>query len=259
MFGKGSAILSLAAMTVLAGTTLAEARFTMLDDAPPADPVSWTEGWKGTVEFGLNGSDGNSESLNFRAGTSAKRETSDYDTTASLVYSRAASDGVVTTNKAELNLRNDWKFKDSPWRVFALGKAEYDDFQAWEYRLSAFGGVGYEVIKDDTTFLLLRAGLGFSKELNSPENKITPEGLLGADFSYKVSERSKFTSSLDFYPSLDEFPDYRFNLKAAYEILVDPETKMSFKIGAEDRYDSDPGAGAKKNDIDYFALLVWSY
>ena len=37
------------------------------------------------------------------------------------------------------------------------------------------------------------------------------------------------------------------------------ETKMSLKVGAEDRFNSHPGPDKKHNDLDYFALLVWSF
>jgi glutamate N-acetyltransferase/amino-acid N-acetyltransferase len=40
--------------------------------------------------------------------------------------------------------------------AFATGKAEYDEFQDWDWRLSAFAGPGYYFVKHDRTKLLGR-------------------------------------------------------------------------------------------------------
>jgi hypothetical protein len=49
------------------------------------------------------------------------------------------------------------------------------------------------------------------------------------------------------------------NAKAGWEIVVDPEVNMTLKLGVEDRYNDNPGPDRKKNDIEYFALLAWSF
>ncbi len=231
------------------------------DEAPKPDPESWLDGWAGGVELGLNGSDGNSESVNFRAGANATRDTSKYTTKATFAYAWARNATGITTNKANAGLRNDWKLgADSRWIVFAQGGVEFDDFQDWDLRLTAYAGVGYKVIKQDNMTLVLRAGAGIAKEIGGSRNEVIPEGLLGADYEWKIDDRQKFTANVDFYPRLDEFGDYRVVAKAAYEFLVDPKSKMSFKLGIEDRYQNpESGPGLKKNDIDYFALLVWSF
>ncbi len=40
--------------------------------------------------------------------------------------------------------------------------------------------------------------------------------------------------------------------RAAYEYILDPEMGMILRLGAQDRYDSNPG-NAKRNDLTYFA------
>lgn len=227
--------------------------------AEPPPPETWLDGWKGSVELGLSGSSGNTEEMTFRGGFGAKRTTTDYDTSVALVYKLSRDEGQTSENQGRLDVRNDWLIKDSKWRFFALGAFEYDDFQEWDFRVAAFGGVGYEFIKNDRTFLLGRAGVGLSREIGGSDNAITPEALLGGDFEHKFDDRQKVTASVDFFPDLSDFGPYRFVAKAAYEVLVDPETKMTFKVGAIDTYDSTPGDGFKRNDLDYFAVLVWSF
>jgi putative salt-induced outer membrane protein YdiY len=229
---------------------------------PPKEEEGWTflKGWTGGVEIGINGSEGNSQTFNVHAGANAQRKTDKYDTKASVSYLRASADSEVTKNRFEANVQNDWIFeKDSPWRYFIKGTYEYDDFQDWQHRVSILNGIGYAFIENERTTLIGRAGVGLRRDIGGQDNHITPEGLLGADLSHKLTERQLLTATAEVYPSFRDASEFRAKLKVAWEILVDPETKMSLKIGIEDRYDSNPGGDKKRNDLDYFALLVWSF
>lgn len=227
--------------------------------APPPPPSSWLEGWDGSVSVGLNGSDGNTERLSFRAGLDGLRKTPKLKTRLNSSYTYAQDNGEATENKARIDLRNDWLLPESRWRYFALGSFEYDDFQEWDFRVSAFLGIGYEFIKTERTLLLGRVGAGVSREIGGSRNELIPEALIGGDFEHQLTERQKLSATVDFFPELTRFGPYRFVARAAWEILIDPEVKMSLKIGIEDRYDSTPGEGFKRNDLDYFALLAWSF
>lgn len=232
---------------------------------PPPPPIaeeatlSFWQGWKGTVEAGLNGSDGNSENLSARGGLGLKRVTDEMETVAGLSYIYSTSDGIKSKSRGELFIRNDWLFKDSPWGFFAQGKIEFDEFQDWNWRASAFAGPSYTVIKNETTTFRLRAGAGLTREFGGSRNDIIPEALAGFDFTHKFDERQSIFVNYEYLPSLKQFPDYRMNAKAGYEIVVDPSSNMTLRLGVEDRYNSDPGSDRKKNDFEYFALLAWAF
>jgi putative salt-induced outer membrane protein YdiY len=224
------------------------------------EPLSFFSGWKGGVEVGINGSEGNSENFNVHAGLNAERKTEEYVTKASFIYLRSSTDGVVSKNRAELDLRNDWILaKGSPWRVFAQAAAEYDDFQDWQYRLTALAGIGYAFIDNDHTTLVGRAGFGVRDDLLGSDNRIHPEAMVGLDWTHKFSQRQSILFTAEIYDDLLDMSEWRAKLKAEWSLVLDPETKLSVKIGAEDRYQSDPGPGKKNNDLDYYALLVWSF
>lgn len=226
---------------------------------PPPPPATFFEGWKGKIELGLNGSDGNSETLSVRAAVGGKRTTETMETTAELSYLYNTDDGEKTKSRGELNVKNDWLFKDSPWGFFVQGKAEYDEFQDWNWRTSLYAGPSYTFIKNERTTLRGRAGVGISKEYGGSKNEITPEALVGLDFTHKLTDRQSIYVSAEWLPSLSDWPDYRANAKAGYEIVVDPETNMLLKLGIVDRYDSNPGEDIKKNDIEYFVILGWEF
>lgn len=235
------------------------------EDAPklPSEastPFFSMSAWTGSIELGINGSEGNTRTLNGRAAASGQRETDAMLTKARISYKVARDHSTTTENKAQLEVRNDWKLeKDSKWSIFAQGTLEYDDFQDWDLRAAAFGGVGYRFVDEKDTKLNGRVGFGASKKFGGADEDVIPEALLGADFSHNLTERQKITASIDLFPSLSNAGDYRAVTRAAWEVLVDPEVKMSLKVGMEDRYDSAASAGTKRNDFDYFALLVWSF
>lgn len=237
--------------------------------APPAEPappppppearLSFTQGWKGSVEAGISGSDGNSETFNGRAGLNLERITDEMELRFGAFYVYTENDGRKSQSRGELSFRNDWNFRDSPWGWFLQAKAEYDEFQDWNWRLSAFTGPIYALIRTESTTLRLRGGVGATREFGGDDDDIVPEALAGVDFRHRFSERRSVFVNYEYLPSLTDFPEYRMITKAGYEIVIDPEASISLKLGVEDRYDSDPGPGRKKNDIDYFALLAWSF
>lgn len=226
----------------------------------PADRDSIWKGWDGSIEAGLNGSDGNSESLNIRAAFNAARKSESAETSFKSEYAYATTGGDKDKNRWFNELRHDWLLgRDQRWSIFALGQVEYDDFQDWTWRLSAFAGPGYKLIKTDKTTLNLRAGGGITKYIGGERNEIIPEGLLAGDMTHQLTERQKLTAAVEYYPSFKNFDEYRIVARAGWEILIDPEVNMMLKIGVEDRYDSEPGEGFKKNDIDYFATIGWKF
>ncbi len=83
-----------------------------------------------------------------------------------------------------------------------------------------------------------------------------PEADFGFDFERQLTERQKFTASVDFYPAWEDFSDYRVLTNLAWEVLLDEASHLNLKIAVNDRYDSTPH-GAKANDVDYALLLLW--
>jgi putative salt-induced outer membrane protein YdiY len=214
--------------------------------------------WEGRIEAGVNGAAGNTERLNTRLGAHATRKTPSDALTLDFIYAKSTQDGAETENKALFSGRNEWLCGDDPWFLYTYATAEYDAFQAWDVRVTGGLGCGYKWIKNDCTSLATRLGAGFSREIGGPENRFVPELNLGLDFEHKLSERQKFTTTIDVFPDLGEFGEFRSNIKAAWECLIDPVHNLSLQIGVLDRYDSTP-EGANRNDIDYFGLLVWKF
>ncbi|MGL4422098.1 MAG: DUF481 domain-containing protein [Gemmataceae bacterium] len=226
--------------------------------ADPA-PVPVKSPWKGSIEMGVNGSTGNSEVFNARAFVNADRKTETNLLHMDLLYQMSKNEGRTIQDQAIFNARDEILFPGSRWTVFAATNIEYDELRAYRFRVGVYAGVGYLVINDDTTLFKLRAGAGAVREIGGPGDRWVPEAVLGYDFSHKFTERQSFVSNLDYYPRIDDWTQYRVRARAAYEVILDPKTGTAFRIGAQSRYDSNPGPNIKRHDLTYFAALAFNF
>lgn len=232
------------------------------DEAPRPrvpDPSERPNTWRGGVEGGVSGTDGNSQTSSLRFGLSARRQTDVMETgvNASVVY--ATDRGEKTASRGDLGAQNDWLLIDSPWGFFVRGRAEYDEFQDWDWRLSAYAGPSYAIIRSERTTLRGRVGAGAAYELGGEKEQLKPEGLIGLDLAHRLNERQDLYVIADYLPSLDNIPAFRLDMRAGWRVVIDPETRMNLHIGVADRYDSSPGPDKNRSDIEYFMTIGWQF
>jgi hypothetical protein len=109
--------------------------------------------------------------------------------------------------------------------------------------------------QDGTQSVKVRAGAGLARENGGTVNDWVPEGQAGADYEYRLTDRTRLTVMGDYYPDLHDLSHYRVRVRAAFDILIDPDLNMWLRLGAFDRYDSQ-SYGSKRNDLDYFMSLL---
>jgi putative salt-induced outer membrane protein YdiY len=228
------------------------------EDAVVVVPEAPKKPWEGHVELGLDGSEGNSQRVNFRFGADAKLKT-DHDAIGlDFDYHRNTSHSEETAHRAFFDWKYEWLFADSPWTWFAHGTVDYDEFKAFDVRVSIDAGLGYQFIDTEVTTLVGRCGGGWSREIGGPDDEYVPEAVFGMDFERQLTERQKLTATVDYTPDVTDFRDFRLKTKAAWEVVLDAEMNLSLKLSVLDRYDSTPH-DAKANDVDYAATLLWSF
>ena len=214
--------------------------------------------WEGSCELGFNGSEGNSETLNFRFGMDAKRKTDASILDLDLDYHKKTADSQEAANRLLLDSRYEWLHEDSPWTSFVHQTTEYDEFKAYNVRVTANSGVGYQFVDNDETSLMGRFGSGVSHEIGGPDKSVVPELTWGLDFDHQLTKRQKLKASTEFVPDVTDFTDFRLNTKLSWEVLLDEDWNLSLKTSLLDRYDSTPN-GSKPNDLDYSITLLWSF
>lgn len=213
--------------------------------------------WDGSFEIGINGTEGNAESMSFRTGGNLKRKVDQWEFTTDIIYAKTLANGVETQHNAIYNAGYEWFFgPTSPWSHFGKLNLEYDEFKAFDLRLVLNAGLGYQFWKSDITSLKGRFGAGTSHEINGPDDRWVPEAVFGADYTHQWSKRQKLNLTTDYFPEWDDFHNYRLVTSLGWEYLLDDTSNLSLKLSVNDRYDSTPN-GRKPNDVIYSLLLLW--
>jgi putative salt-induced outer membrane protein YdiY len=224
--------------------------------AAPTAPIPKL--WDGSFELGLNGAEGNTDNMNFRFGFKIKRETTTNVLKFNADYRKATQNETDTADRLYSDWRAERHFPYSRWIYFAHGSVEYDEFQAFDSRVTSGLGVGYALVKLEMAKLVARCGGGVAREFGVPEVEYVPEAVFGADFEWKRGKRHKLTAMAEYTPDITAFGEYRFRTQAAWEVLFDEETNLSMKFSVLERYNSMP-RGKLPNDVDYAATIMWKF
>lgn len=222
-------------------------------------PMRWiSDGWDNHAEFGIDGSDGNSDTLALQTGLELKRKTDLYTLAFDFDYRQASTSGVTSENNGRFNTDFDRLIGDSSWTMFTKLGLEWDKFKAFDLRVNINGGAGYYWVKDDDSTLITRIGAGASREMGAVDDDWIPEGVFGVEAEHQLTQRQKLKGKIDYFPAWENFNDFRLVSDFAWEILLDGAENLSLKLALTDRYDSTP-QGAKPNDVYYSFLLLYKF
>ena len=62
-----------------------------------------------------------------------------------------------------------------------------------------------------------------------------------------------------FLPDVGDFGSFRLRIKAGWDFALNKEETLKLSLSMFDRYDSTPSGSDRKNDVDYWASLVWDF
>lgn len=235
------------ALGCAAGVALAQ------DEAPGDIEVPEPPKWERSLDFGLSGASGNTDTQDLLAAFTAHKATEKATIDFIATYRKSESNGSDTANRFFAQGRYTWIINESKWGIFADGSFEVDRFQAWDQRIAGHVGPSYRFIDNDKTFLEARAGIGAVGTFGgSADDDVSPEGLLGASLRHKFNDKLSLVANAEYLPNLEE-SEYRFLADAAIEYSLAEE--WSLKAGVRDIFDSDPGAGFDDNDFYYYVAL----
>ena len=236
-------------------------------EQPPLLPRSYwhypsefftTGDWSKSAELGINGTEGNAQTMSLAAGLKLKRKTDRDINDLRLTSQKTNTNGEETQNNTLLYYDYELFLGDSPWSLFVKSGLEYDEFRAFDLRLFVNSGLAYKFIRTKAQTTGVRFGVGTSREFGGPDDRWVPELLFGFDHEHQINKRNKVIIKADYYPEWSDFENYRIVLDASWEYLLDDAGNLSVKLSAIDRYDSTPN-GAKPNDINYALLLMYKF
>lgn len=230
------------------------------DEDPEWFGVPILPGWDRRFEAGLDGAEGNSETFNVRVAFMGDYEDQEDRWHVGSAFVRQTADGDATRNDFFAEAIRDWLIPDQRHFYFGQARYDYDDFQAWRQRVSAAGGVGYELIDREEFDLIGRVGGGANYTWDGEaDDELTPEALLGIEGAWQIDDAQSFEFKNTLYPSLGEVGEFRNLTSLAYVIEMDQAKGMSLKLGLENEYESVTDDDSEHNDLKYFAALVFEF
>ncbi len=219
-------------------------------DAPEATP------WTGSIAAGLNAKTGNSDNLDMTLSVNLTKETDAATTNLLANYFYSANADTTTTDRFFGQGRRERKLSNPRLSWFNQAGFETDRFKDFDLRIALHTGLSYKAFEFEGGFLKLRLGTGASREVGSANNDWSPELQLGSDWEKKITETTRLYASLDYYPNISDFGDFRLNTNTGVDFLLDATRNINFRIFAIDRYDSTPPPGNNSNDLEYGLALV---
>ena len=217
------------------------------------------EGWAGGGSFGFALARGNSETTNLALGFDALRKTSTdaWIIDAASIYSTDAKTSTTSANSFQGSIRYDHNLTK---RLFAYGvfAGGYDTLQSLNYRIMPGGGLGFHAIATPRTTLDLLGGLGYTREsyyTGLTNNLFT--ATLGDELAFRITKNTSFTQNLYYLPALNETSIYHINGNVGLATKLNGW--LTSNLNFNDRYNSQPVLGNKKNDILFTAGLGFTF
>ena len=226
----------------------------------PVDPGIFGTGW--LVDFdreftlGLSGARGNSSNLDATAGVLFKYEDDHKRWNFDLRYFYAESESDVTRDQAYVDLTRDWLLAGERHFYFGQLRWDVDDFEAWSHRGTVAGGMGWDIITEDTFALRGRTGLALTRTFGGPDPETTPELLLRLETDWQPTPNQSITAYNALYPSLKDAGEFRNVTGIAWKIDFADSQGLALQLGVENEYESQVPDDSDRNDLQYNASLV---
>lgn len=211
------------------------------------------KGWTRTLQLGMNGQTGNTVSNDFTSilDLDAEDEWRRWAVEAAYFYSSA--DHQASKNNGHLSVDRDWLFPGSRWFAFAGGRGDYDQFQSWEYRVQAKGGVGYDFLKTKRLAIRGRLGPSVTREFNPGQLFI--EALVGIHASWKVNDKLSIQGDNTIYPAFNQLGEYRNVSSLSWKWQLAEHPLLSLNLGVRNEYQTDVAQGNRHDDFKYFGTV----
>jgi hypothetical protein len=226
--------------------------------APPADAAAQVDEpipskWKFSLAANANYVDSSDEQLDFRVAGSAVYEDPDVEKLkVDGEYFFRTVNSSTTDNNLLLTGVYDYFFQDSSWLAFGKVQGQMAPLEAWEQRLSGWGGVGYRFFREAPLVLTGKIGAGATREFGGI-NQTRAELYLELAGKWDISEFQSLEASCWIAPEFEDFSDYLLLSRLEWSVTIDPTLGMSFLGGLRYQYQSNVPAGDNPDDLRVYA------
>ena len=225
----------------------------------PEPEVPEAERWKFKVELGVSGKEGNGDQSDLRAAIEAKQEDDEGRWLFRAIWNYSDGEDTKTKDNVDLLGARDWKIPDSPWFYYAAVRHEWDEFQDWSKRLTASAGVGRELVNKENYRLRARAGYSTVNESGTDAESWRPEGLIGFNGEWDITENQAFEFNSFYFPDFDDGGEYRITSRAQYKIKLTDFDNIAIAAGLDNEYDSHRVRPFDRNVLNYYVALLYEF
>lgn len=225
-------------------------------ETPSLEPEAPKSPWSGSISFAIAGYDNVNSNVELRVGGELKRKTDVDELTITARYFFGVQNAQTQNNNflATVDYRRD--LENKLWYVFGTGQFQYDEFQSWEQRLSAWGGIGHWFVKEEQLDVNARIGFGVSYEFGP--DRVLPEALAGVEVEWRPTKNNKLVAFFTFFPDVGDIQEFRFTTGAKWVMKIEGVDGLAFEAGVSDDYQSQITSGTR-NDFRYFAGLKYDF
>ena len=223
------------------------------ESLPPPGTVEWLL----SAQAALAGVNSDDTQLDLRvAGTLTRRTWTDRWTT-SAEYFLSLVDSQTTDNNLLATSVYDYYFIPTNWLAFGKLQYQYDQFQAWEHRLSGYAGFGYRIFHERPLAITIKGGFGATREFGTSD-EWTPEAYGEAALAWWINSWQTLEASVNMAPSLTDFGDYRILARLDWIVRLNDQG-LAFVGGLRNEYQSDVPPGSTNNDLRYYLGVRYDF
>jgi putative salt-induced outer membrane protein YdiY len=215
--------------------------------------TSFLAGWDKEVSVGFSGSEGDTDEADLLVGGDLDYADDRKRWQLRARYELSYTEDEKDDHNAQANALRDWLFEDSRWFAFSYTTYDFDEFEAWEHRLTTGGGPGYRIVPEGDFQLDLRTGPFIAYEFGD-EDDARPEYALGFFGRWKPNDRHSITARNDYYQTLDH-AEFRNVSGFEWKLGIALTYGVSLKLGINNEYDSE--SEDSKNDLKYYSALAF--
>lgn len=249
-------------------------RWVMAGVAAMASTVAWAQApavavvpaWQTTAAAGANVTRGNSETMALNGSVISvfKQDKNEARVGVEANYGETqVTDGTGSnaTQRTETSVNNARAFGE--YRrllternyIYGGGEVMQDDIADIDYRVTAGPGVGRYFILDARQKLSGETGLTYinTKQAGSTDDTVALR--LAERYEVKVSGTASAWEAVEYLPSVDDFSQCLMNAEVGAEAAMN--AKLSLRVVAQDKYNSDPAPGKDQNDLAVIAALSY--
>ena len=212
--------------------------------------TAFLRGWKRQISLGWNGRNGDDTSININANLRFAYDDPFKRWRLNGRYFYQDSDDDADNN-ARVDLVRDLLFPGNKWFLRGNFRWQFDAFESWENRVTFSTSPGYHLFDGEKHKIDTTLGPTATREFGDSQTTKF-EALWGFDWEWQIMKDLKFSLQNQLFTELTpDVGDFRNLSIGRLEMRLLEKPDLSFIIGIENEYESNPDPGDKKNDLIY--------